>query len=456
MTTRPYPRTPNLALRRARQSMLLSQAQFAEAIRAAGNAMGTPNHCTKRLVQKWETGEHAACRPDYLRVLQTVTGLSARELGFRIMPDESGLSAAFDNPTITANDSDLAATFAFASSSATSHFSDQTVDEATDRLRHAVNHPSMVDARAAELVETATTRLFDLEHYSPARLLAPTVERHLTTVISLLNATRHERVRQSLMASAGRTALLAGWLAFDRGDSTSAHRLWDTSIATAEGISDGELLAATLTHESYAALRRGDPGSAWQLAHSAEQMTSDLRTTAWAITRAALSAAMLGEREAAEAAAKRSLELGEELSTPRPGDGGSPWTRSFDRGRLLSSTARTSAILGDPYAHDYATQAVDALGPAKVKSRAVVLAEAALTAAMVGELDQCLQYGSAAATLARDLNVSVAIDLLHEVIPFTLPYSDTRAVRGLLPQLSRLKRTADLQDGADPDDEEEQ
>ena len=74
--------------------MRLSQAQFADAVRAAGNAMGAANHCTKRLVQKWETGEHAACRPDYLRVLQAVTGLSARELGFRVLPDESGVSLA--------------------------------------------------------------------------------------------------------------------------------------------------------------------------------------------------------------------------------------------------------------------------------------------------------------------------------------------------------------------------
>ena len=70
--------------------MRLSQAQFAEAVHAAGNAMGAPNHCTKRLVQKWETGEHAACRPDYLRVLQAVTGLSARELGFQCSPISRG------------------------------------------------------------------------------------------------------------------------------------------------------------------------------------------------------------------------------------------------------------------------------------------------------------------------------------------------------------------------------
>jgi hypothetical protein len=89
---------------------------------------------------------------------------------------------------------------------------------------------------------------------------------------------------------------------------------------------------------------------------------------------------------------------------------------------------------------------VDALGPAKVKARAVVLAEAALTAAIVGELELCLDYGSSAATLTRDMDVSIAADILYEVVPIVLPYSDTRAVRELLPQLTRLTRTADLED----------
>jgi hypothetical protein len=120
--------------------------------------------------------------------------------------------------------------------------------------------------------------------------------------------------------------------------------------------------------------------------------------------------------------------------------------RSFDLARLLSSTARTAALLKDPNAADYVTQAVDALGPAKVKARAVVLAEAALTAAIIGELELCLDYGSAAAQLTREMNVSIAADLLYEVVPLVLPYSDTRAVRELLPELTRLNRTADLED----------
>ena len=417
--------------------MLLSQAQFAEAVRAAGNAIGAPNRCTKRLVQKWETGEHAACRPDYLRVLQAVTGLSARELGFLVVSDQSGLSAGFGDGA------------ALAMSGMTEYTSDAMIEGSMERLRYALEHPTTVDSRTAEFVETATARLFDLEHHSPARLLAPTVDRHLTTVTALLTAARHEGVRGKLMVSAGRSAMLAGWLAFDRGDTPSAQRFWDTSISAAEATVDAGVLAGSLVCLSYAAARRGDAATAWQIAHNAAEYipADDLRAKSWATARVALYAAQLGEHEAAHVALKQSLEFGEHLPNPRPGDGGTRWMRFFDRARLLSSAAHTGALLKDPSAFDYAVKAVDALGPAKVKARAVVLAECALVAAMVGELELCLDWGGSAATLAREMDVSVAADVLYEIVPVVLPYSDTRAVRELLPQLTRVRRTGDLEDG---------
>ncbi|HET9169683.1 MAG TPA: helix-turn-helix transcriptional regulator [Actinospica sp.] len=446
MTTRPLPRTPNLALRRARQSMRLSQAQFADAVRAAGNAMGAPNHCTKRLVQKWETGEHAACRPDYLRVLQAVTGLSARELGFRILPDESGLSAAVADAAPAPADAPAPGA-GFAMAGLTEYTANGSIENSMDRLRHALDHPSTVDSRTAELVEASTSRLFDLQHHSPARLLAPTADRHISTITALLGAARHEAVRRRLMLNAGRSALLAGWLAFDRGDTASAHRYWDTSIGAAESTVDSALLAASLTCLGYSAARRGDPGTAWQLSHTAGRHTpDDRRATAWAVSRAALHAAELGEIDAARTAMERSMALADGLPGPRPDDGGMPWTRFFDRARLLSSTAHTAALIHDPDAPDYAAQAVEALSPAKVKTRAVVLAECALVAALSGELELCLDYGASAAPLTREMDVSLASDLLYAVVPVVLPYSDTRAVRELLPQLTRLTRAIDREE----------
>ena len=62
-------------LRAVRADLGLSQREFAEVIKKAGAAIGEVNGCTKRLVQKWETGEHRMVRAHYRRALEHVTGL---------------------------------------------------------------------------------------------------------------------------------------------------------------------------------------------------------------------------------------------------------------------------------------------------------------------------------------------------------------------------------------------
>lgn len=87
-------RQPNTMLRAIRLSLCMSQHDFACAIRQAGEALGEPNMCNKRLVQKWESGEHAACRSNYRRALERVTRRSYRQLGFadsRQVPDSDTL-----------------------------------------------------------------------------------------------------------------------------------------------------------------------------------------------------------------------------------------------------------------------------------------------------------------------------------------------------------------------------
>jgi hypothetical protein len=420
--------------------MQLSQAAFAAAVRAAGKAVGQPNHCTKRLVQKWEAGEHASCIPEYLKALQLVTGLPARDLGFSSTLNKTGNVPATDGRAPGGSDGNPATAYPRAADSL-----DTLIDNSMRQLRHALNHPATVDMRTADLVETAIDRLFDLEHHSPARLMEPTLNRRLATVAGQLTAAQHAAVRHKLTASIGRGALLAGWLAFDRGDEHAAHRLWDEAISAAEGTKDHALFAACLIYQSYAAARRSDPHTAWRLAHTAGELTpDDLRATAWATTHIARHAAHVHEYNAAETAMHRALEIGQTLASPTPGDGSMPWTRSFDRATLLASTAHTAALLGDPRATDYATQAVDALGTARVKARAIVLAEAAFTTGYTGELKLCLQYGSAAAALTRALTVSVAADLLHELLPLIVPETHNPAIRELLLQLAAVPRSADL------------
>ncbi|MGW4786131.1 helix-turn-helix domain-containing protein [Streptomyces sp. NPDC004230] len=74
--------TPNATLRAVRMSLLMSQDEFAKAIKDAGERAGQPNDATKRLVQRWESGTTAAPRPVYARALESVTGIPIDSLGF--------------------------------------------------------------------------------------------------------------------------------------------------------------------------------------------------------------------------------------------------------------------------------------------------------------------------------------------------------------------------------------
>lgn len=62
--------------------MRLSQDGFAKAVQEAGDRIGAPNQCSKRLVQRWEAGQVAHPHPDHARALEAVTGLPAASLGF--------------------------------------------------------------------------------------------------------------------------------------------------------------------------------------------------------------------------------------------------------------------------------------------------------------------------------------------------------------------------------------
>lgn len=73
---------PNATLRAVRISMLLSQDDFAKALREAGVRAGERIDASKRLVQRWESGAIAVPSPRYARALESVTGMPIDSLGF--------------------------------------------------------------------------------------------------------------------------------------------------------------------------------------------------------------------------------------------------------------------------------------------------------------------------------------------------------------------------------------
>jgi hypothetical protein len=457
-------------------AMRLSQSEFAMAIRHAGASLGEPNDCTKRLVQKWESGAHSAIRPNYRRALQAVTRIPYEQLGFQGSPSVPVAPVLDTTSQIFARGPVVRGL-------------PQSGTEG-DRLRYALTRPGYADESSIGLISAHTTHLFELEHTQPARLLAPQVSTHLDDVAAVLAGTRRSTLRQPLAATGGRSAALAGWLAFDCGDIQGAHRWWDNALAAAQCASDGPLLACTLTYLSYSAAERGDPATAWQLANTAlTHIDSHPRSKAWMALRAAQEAATLGERHAAQVALEMALDLSPSMATPdiQADLIEHPWTGSFDLACLFAMAAGTYGRLGElRLARDAAARALEAMDPlkpgipknlsdvmgatgssdaaavsaedeaaaprgrsgtakpqgrpsgasgqhsgphglagyvvpdqsrAQVKTRAVALAEVAYAAARVGELDLARAAGWIAADLAERLEVSLVKRRLRSLAP---------------------------------------
>lgn len=359
------PRTPNLVLREIRTRLRLSQDEFATRVRQAGQRLGEPNDCNKRLVQRWESGEHATCRPVYQRALQEATGQRFEELGFA--PDES---APVDRRSFVA--AGILATSGVA------------LAEPFDRLRRALQFPARLDVAAVDLLETATADHFTQEEQMPARLLVRHVGAHVD-LLSLLLAGSSERNRARLAVLAGESAALAGWLAYDTGDLAGARGYWQTALDAARHANDGPLLACVLAYLSYLTSSQGDPAEAFRLLSAAGghvRSTQHAAARSWISARAAEEAALLGD-PAALVSLERALTA---FDYAQP-DTGRPWVKFFDNARLGSMAVATYARLGHPEV-DGASQAVmGALPDGDHKTRAVILADVATGHVAHGDLD---------------------------------------------------------------------
>lgn len=376
--------------------MNLSQREFADLIRKTGDDLGEPNGCTKRLVQKWESGRSGTCRPNYRRALQEATGTPYGRLGFH-----DAQSDPPSNMPYAINDSAA------------------VLGDPSGHFRYALTTPIEASGEAVTVAQSTIARLFDLDQHTPARTLLPTVARHLDDTAALLCGTHDKRLRQRLIGSGGQAAALAGRLAFDIGDTAAAHRYWDSAMAAARDAEDAPLLACVEMYLSQSALHQGDHDNAWQLAHrAAEHAQEEPRTRAWIAVQAAQAAGRRGDVGAALAELKLAHDWDLEIGPPpAPDDSAPPWARFVDHAYLWAMAAHVHTRIGDAdSAHHAAARAIDSLSGSRIKTRAVILAEAAYTFAYLGGAERAMHHAVDALELAEALEVTSATQRLHEMV----------------------------------------
>lgn len=230
-------RVPNLTLRAIRHELNLSQDELAARIRQAGRRAGEPNDCTKRHVQRWESGQSAAPRPIYRRALESVTGRRYAELGF------AGQTAPAVGRRAVLEAGAMAGMLA-----------------AVPQLAH-LETGRAIGAVDVEALRARTARLRRLDDYlggaDTFRLYAAETE---ATATLLTDTSYSENTGRALLSLYAEQAQQAGWAAFDAGAGAQAERLFSASLTAARTAGDAPLAGNALALAAYQATSSGRSG----------------------------------------------------------------------------------------------------------------------------------------------------------------------------------------------------
>lgn len=311
-------------------------------------------------------------------------------------------------------------------------------DEAPwDRLSAALRQRSPVTPELAHQLSQHTAGLFGLEERVPARTLMNRVTGHLATLAQLLESTTRTPARRQLASTAGETAALAGWLAFDLGDNAAALAYYRVAIEAAREADDPALWACVLGYESYQPGGAGRHDQACALLAEAQRRigaNASPLTRAWLAAREAEEQAARGDGRAAMAALDRAQE-----SFDKAEASDRVWTGFFDRGRLDGLRVTTFTRLRRPTAaYAAATDALRAAGPAATKKRSLLLGDIADVHLARRDIDAACRFAADALAVVAQTDFSLGFARVQRVRERLVPWQSSQPVRDLDEQLRVL------------------
>jgi transcriptional regulator with XRE-family HTH domain len=260
----------------ARERERLGQSQYTlaqELSRACGRGDGVPD---RSMVARWETGRRIPT-PYWRRHLATVLQLPLAVL-------------------------DRAAAIAKARRSA------QPQEDASDRLRYVLAHPSTVDLVSVAYLREQVQRLDERYDRCPSTVLIPEAGQYLGQLAFLASHAQRAYLRRELQAAEAEAATLMGQLVWD----ASQRRDHDTAVAYFEQAAEAARQCGHKSAEGLALLRRSfvalyghrDPEAGLTLTEHTARTTGATShvLTGLAMLHSAEAHAMLGDRRQCEQA----------------------------------------------------------------------------------------------------------------------------------------------------------
>jgi transcriptional regulator with XRE-family HTH domain/tetratricopeptide (TPR) repeat protein len=436
-------RTPNTRLRMCREDRGWSQERLASELRRfAVSHEGREAGVTGNMVCKWEKGDK---KPSlrYQRLLRALTHLTSADLGF--IDDEtsleqlphSGTRTGFPAVDPAVERRSFLRMVAAASGAAVAPV--QAESDPWDRLSTALRRQNGITPGMVIDLSTRTAGLYSLEERVPAHALRDRVSTHLDELSALLEASPRSALRRDLAATAGETAALAGWLAFDMHDIEASRSYYRVALEAAREADDNALWACVLGYESYQSSAAGRPDKACALLAEAQHRAANCptpMTRAWLAAREAEEQAARGDAGSALRALDRAQDA---FGDAKQRGEDRVWTHFFDQGRLDGLRVTTYSRLGrSAAAYSAATAGLRAAGPGATKKRSLLLGDVALVHIKRGEIDQATQLLADALAIVAQTDFSMGLARVRQVRDRLRPWHYTAPIRDLDEQLRAL------------------
>ncbi len=306
---------------------------------------------------------------------------------------------------------------------------DAGMADPAERLTHAISNRTGLTTETVGFLETRSLGFHWLECVLPGSHLFRAVLTHLSEVVSLLEACGQDRHRRRLAVTAGETALLAAWMAWDLRDIARAASLYRAAELAARESGDHAITACAVIYQSLGASgARAHAHARRRLADAREQLLpgpNNPATRAWLMAREAEAAAAVGDR----AAAGMIQAASDALTAAQPQRERS-WTRCLEspqltHARLIIATRLRDDALLNGTIRDLLLQASD---PDQKKSgRMLASIGLALTAA--GNPSEGVKFGWRSVEAVRQTGARYALDRLSALGAALEIFDGTRDLR---------------------------
>ena len=315
--------------------------------------------------------------------------------------------------------------------------------EVWERLAYALTNPSAMDEATIREMEARSAGFHRLEEIVSAPALLKGVTVHLREVSTLLNGsagTSEDNLRRRLIVVAGESSVLAGWLASDIGDSTTARNFYDTAMKAAIEADDPAIGACALAYRSYIPSTKGANGRARILLTEALENVSEAKspaTVAWIAARHAEESAQVGDKTQALA----SWERAEEAFSLADPDEDRVWTRFLDQDRFDSYHIATFAKAGKlDEAQELATSVLARLTQTDKKKAAIIFEDIAAAHLARGSINEASRVAKSGLAVLRDTHFAMWLPKFEAIAKGLHRWQRQPQVRSYLEEFAMTKR----------------